>query len=127
VGGTARTTAEPALSTIDGTEVRKAPRTRGQAPHSSPLTVAFEDLVLQVEGLRGDRVGDAVEFFDLAHGELHRLVCSCHYGRTVAAGVVAPRVRMMARQNEPATLSSRAMLIGGLSAAAALGLVFLAF
>jgi hypothetical protein len=115
------------LSTIEGTEFGSRREREAKRADGSPLTVAFEDPILRVEGLRGDRVGDAVEFFDLAHGELHRLVCSCHYGRTVAAGVVAPSVRMMARQNEPATLSSRAMLIGGLSAAAALGLVFLAF
>jgi len=33
---------------------------------------------------------------------------------------------MMSRQSEPATRSSRGMVIAGLSAAAALGLVFLA-
>jgi hypothetical protein len=89
--------------------------------------VAFEDPILRVEGLRGDRVGDAVEFFDLSHDEVHRLVCYCHHGLTVSPGTVAARVRMMARQDEPVTLSSRTIAIGGLSAAAALGLMFLAF
>jgi hypothetical protein len=88
--------------------------------------VAFEDPVLRAAGLRGDRVGDAGAFFDLSHRELHRLVCYCHHGRTVSPGTVATRLRMIAQQGEPMTLSSRAMVIGGLSAAAALGLVFLA-
>jgi predicted protein tyrosine phosphatase len=115
------------LSTIEGTEFGGRREREAKRADSSPLTVAFEDPILRVEGLRGDRVGDAVEFFDLSHDEVHRLVCYCHHGRTVAPGTVAARVRMLARQDEPATLSSRGMVIGGLSAAAALGLMFLAF
>jgi hypothetical protein len=114
------------LSTIEGTEFGSRRERAAKRSDDSPLTVAFDDPVLQAAGLRGDRIGDAVEFFDLSQGDVHRLVCYCHYGRTVAAGVVAARVRMMAGQDEPATLSSRGMVIGGLSAAAALGLVFLA-
>jgi hypothetical protein len=115
------------LSTIEGTEFGSRREREAKRSDHSPLTVAFEDRVLRAEGLRGDRVGDAVEFFDLSHDEVHRLVCYCHYGQTVAPGIVATRVRMMAQQDEPATLSSVGMVIGGLSAAAALGLMFLAF
>jgi hypothetical protein len=114
------------LSTIEGTEFGSRREREAKRADHSPLTVAFEDPVLRAAGLRGDRVGDAVEFFDLSHGEVHRLVCYCHHGRTVSPGTVAARVRMMARQNERATLSSRGMVLGGLSAAAALGLMFLA-
>jgi hypothetical protein len=115
------------LSAIEGTEFGSRRECEAKRADHSPLTVAFGDPVLRAQGLRGDRVGDAVEFFDLSHDEVHRLVCYCHYGRTVAAGAVAARVRMMARQDEPVTLSSRTIAIGGLSAAAALGLMFLAF
>jgi predicted protein tyrosine phosphatase len=115
------------LSTIEGTEFGRRREREAKRADSSPLTVAFEDPLLGVEGLRGDRVGDAVEFFDLSHDEVHRLVCYCHHGLTVSPGTVAARVRMMAQRNERATLSSRGMVIGGLSAAAALGLMFLAF
>jgi hypothetical protein len=115
------------LSTIEGTEFGSRRERAAKRADHSPLSVAFEDPVLRAEGLRGDRVGDAVEFFDVSHGEVHRLVCYCHYGRTVAPRTVASRVRMMARQNEPATLSPRGMVIGGLSAAAVLGLIILAF
>jgi hypothetical protein len=114
------------LSTIEGTEFGSRRERDAKRADHSPLTVAFQDPVLRAEGLRGDRVGDAVGFFDLSHGELHRLVCYCHYGRTVSSGTVAARVRMIAQQGEPATLSSRGMVIGGVSAAAALGLMFLA-
>jgi hypothetical protein len=113
------------LSTIEGTEFGSRREREAKRADHSPLTVAFEDPMLRAAGLRGDRVGDAVGFFDLSHGEVHHLVCYCHHGRTVSPGTVAARVRMMAR-NEPATLSSRGMVIGGLSVAAALGLMFLA-
>jgi hypothetical protein len=115
------------LSTIEGTEFGSRREREAKRSDHSPLTVAFEDPVLRAAGLRGDRVGDAVEFFDLSHGEVHRLVCYCHYGRTVTPGTVAAGLRMMAQQNERATLSSRGIAIGGLSAAAALGLMLLAF
>ena len=115
------------LSTIEGTEFGSRREREAKRSDDSPLTVAFEDPVLRAAGLRGDRVGDAVEFFDLSHDEVHRLVCYCHYGRMVSPGTVAARVRMMARQDEPATLSSRGMVIGSLAAAAAVGLMFLAF
>jgi hypothetical protein len=115
------------LSTIEGTEFGSRREREAKRSDHSPLTVAFEDPVLRAAGLRGDRVGDTVEFFDLSHGEVHRLVCYCHYGRTVTPGTVAAGLRMMAQQNERATLSSRGIAIGGLSAAAALGLMLLAF
>ena len=112
-------------STIEGTEFGSRREREAKRADHSPLTVAFEDPVLRAAGLRGDRIGDAVGFFDLSHGEVHRLVCSCHHGRTVSSGTVAARLRTMAR-SEPATLPSRGMVIGGLSAAAVLGLMFLA-
>ena len=115
------------LSTIEGTEFGSRREREAKRSDHSPLTVAFEDLVLRGEGLRGDRVGDAVEFFDLSRREVHRLVCYCHHGRTVSPGTVAAGLRMMAQQNERATLSSRGIAIGGLSAAAALGLMLLVF
>ena len=114
------------LSTIEGTEFGSRRERAAKRADHSPLTVAFEDPVLRAAGLRGDRVGDAVGFFELSHGEVHRLVCYCHHGRTVSPGTVATRLRMIAQPGEPMTLSSRGMVIGSLSAAAALGLVFLA-
>jgi predicted protein tyrosine phosphatase len=115
------------LCAIEGTEFGCRREREAKRADHSPLTVAFEDPVLRAEGLRGDRVGDAVEFFDLSHDEVHRLVCYCHHGLTVSPATVAARVRAMARQEQRATLSSRGMAIGGLSAAAALGLMFVVF
>jgi hypothetical protein len=115
------------LCAIEGTEFGGRRERDAKRADNSPLTVAFEDPVLRAEGLRSDRVGDAVEFFDLSYDEVHCLVCYCHHGLTVAPGTVAVRVRRLARQDKPATLSSRGMVIGGLSALAALRVMFVAF
>jgi predicted protein tyrosine phosphatase len=117
---------ERRLSAIQGTEFGTRREREAKRADNSPLTVAFEDPVLRAAGLRGDRVSDAVEFFDLSHGEVHHLVCYCHQGLTVSAGTVAPRIRAMACQAEASTWSPQRMVIGGVSAAAAVGLVFLA-
>jgi hypothetical protein len=115
------------LGAIEGTEFGDRREREAKRADNSPLTVAFEDPVLRGEGLRSDRVGEAVEFFDLSHDEVHYLVCHCHHGLTVAPGIVAVRVRRMARQDKPATLSSLGLVIGSLSALAALGLMFVVF
>jgi hypothetical protein len=115
------------LCAIEGTEFGGRRERAAKRADNSPLTVAFEDPVLRAEGLRSDRVGDAVEFFDLSHDEVHCLVCSCHHGLTVAPGTVAVRVRRMARQDKPATLLSVGTVIGGLSAVGAFGLIFVVF
>ena len=46
----------------------------------SPITVAFEDPILRAAGLKGDTLGDAMEFFELSEGASHRLLCSCMNG-----------------------------------------------
>lgn len=116
---------ERRLRAIEDAEFGARREREAKRADNSPLTVAFEDPRLRAEGLRGDRIGDGVAFFGLSHGEMHHLVCYCHYGLTIAPGTVAVRVRALA-QREPVTWSSRAMAIGGLSAAAAAGLMFLA-
>jgi hypothetical protein len=59
----------------------------------SPLTVAFEDPVLRAEGLAGDRLGDAMTFFELSDSEAHRALCSCLGGRTMESRAFAQRIR----------------------------------
>ena len=67
---------------------------------NSPLTVAFQDPVLRDEGLKSDRYGDALKFFELSNGELHHIVCYCHHGSTMSPEAVAHRVRAAAGQTE---------------------------
>lgn len=65
----------------------------------SPLTIACEDPLFRAQGLRTDRLGDAMAFFGLSQGEAHHLLCDCHYARsTVDVGRIAKRVRSVARK-----------------------------
>ena len=63
---------------------------------NSPLSVAFEDAVLREEGLASDRLGDAMDFFQLTEAEAHRILCYCHHGRSMQADYAAKSVRHMA-------------------------------
>lgn len=116
---------ERRLSAIEGTEFGGRSVREAKRADSSPLTVALEDPVLRAEGLRGDRVGDAADFFGLSHHQIHRAVCYCHHGATVSPGTVAACVRAFAQRKDRA-MSARGITIGGVCAASALGLVFLA-
>ena len=84
------------------------PRERAEMQvYNSALSVAFEDPVLRAEGLKSDKFGDAVNFFDLSEEELHQVVCYCHHGRQVDAGTVACVVRHLAARTGRASASGR--------------------
>jgi hypothetical protein len=81
------------LRSLDGIEYGPEWQRREARETNSPLSVAFADPVLREEGLSGDKLGDALDFFEMSHGEAHRVLCSCMHGRTMQAGDVAKRVR----------------------------------
>ena len=110
------------LSSVEEIEYGTTSEQDAKRADNSALSVAFADAVLRAQGLSSDRVGTAAEFFELSHWELHQLVCSCHYGRSMAAGTAAMRVRAMARRAEPRTMPRAGLIAAGLSAAA-VGLV----
>jgi hypothetical protein len=62
----------------------------------SPLTIAYQDPVFRVQGLSGDRLGDAMTFFCLDDREAHHLFCDCHYRTGVSSNVIAAQVRAVA-------------------------------
>jgi hypothetical protein len=65
----------------------------------SPLTVAYQDLQFRREGLAGDRVGDAIAFFNLSLSEAHALLCDCRYGAFSLSGeTLAQRIARRARK-----------------------------
>ena len=68
----------------------------GMRVDDSPLSVAFADQRLRADGLAGDTVGDATAFFGIDEVELHNILCFCHYGETMSAGMAAARVRAAA-------------------------------
>jgi len=65
----------------------------------SPLTVAFADPLLRGEGLKSDRYGDAVKFFDLSASDAHFLLCDCHFhGGRPSSETMANRARNLANR-----------------------------
>jgi len=64
----------------------------------SPLTIAFKDPIFRAEGLKSDRLGDAMDFFALSEGQAHHLLCDCHYADAVTPAMIAARARAVARK-----------------------------
>jgi len=103
------------LRTLRETEYKPVKEQLALREENAPLTVAFEDPVLQSAGLKNDTLGEVARFFGLSHGQLHEVVCYCHFGETVAAEVVAARVRRLSGRT-----SSFATFACGYAMAAAL-------
>ena len=59
----------------------------------SAISVAYEDPVLREAGLTDDTYGTAKQFFGLSDRHMHWIVCYCHHGMSVRAGVLANVVR----------------------------------
>ena len=81
------------LGEIEFTPEEARPELRSD---NSPLTIAFEDAVLRADGLRSDKLGDAMEYFDLSERQAHRLLCSCMNGWSMEAGSTARKVHRLA-------------------------------
>jgi hypothetical protein len=96
------------LRSLDGIEYGPEQQRREARENGSPLSVAFADPVLREEGLRSDKLGDALDFFEMSQSEAHRVLCSCMHGRTMQAGDVARRVRGIMSPN----LSAFSMILG---------------
>lgn len=62
----------------------------------SPLSIAHRDAQLREQGLGGDRLGDAIDFFQLSMREAHHIFCDCNYAGAITPAVVAARVRGLA-------------------------------
>ena len=96
------------LKSLEGIEYGPEAQRREVRENNSPLSVAFADPVLREEGLKSDKLGDALDFFDMSQSEAHRALCSCMHGRTMQAGEVARRVRGLMSPN----LSAFSMVLG---------------
>jgi len=64
----------------------------------TPLAFACQDPVLRRQGLAGDTLGHAMDFFHLSDAEAHHLFCDCHYVHPAMAETVAARARSVARK-----------------------------
>lgn len=96
------------LGEIEFTPEEKRPELRSD---ESPITVAYEDPILRADGLRGDRLGDAMEYFDLSERSAHRLLCSCMNGWSMEAGVTARKVRRIANPDHRVMFGTLAGLL----------------
>jgi hypothetical protein len=76
----------------------------------SPLTVAFNDPLLRAEGLKSDRFGDAIHFFQLTQWEAHELLCDCHYIGPITSAMIARRARMIGNRQSFGELLERAYI-----------------
>jgi hypothetical protein len=81
------------LSTLRETEFQPHAVRAALRCDSSAISVAFNDPVLRAAGLENDTYGEAKRFFELSNGQLHRIVCYCHFGTTVSAEKTARYMR----------------------------------
>jgi hypothetical protein len=88
-----------ALRTLHEIEHKPRDARRASRVDNSPLTVAFNDPVLRADGLASDRLGDAVDYFELSDEEAHRAFCSCFYGESMTADAFAARLSSMTKVN----------------------------
>jgi len=89
---------ERQLSTLHEIEHKSCNERRASRVDNSPLTVAFENPALRADGLASDKLGDAMDYFELSDGEAHRAFCSCFYGESMTAGAVAARLKHVAER-----------------------------
>ena len=85
------------LKTLHEIELQSRSKRDEMRADGSPLSVAYADPVLRTEGLASDKLGDAITFFELSDGQVHRLLCSCMYGVRMEAGAAARQIRTIAR------------------------------
>lgn len=102
------------LGEIEFTPEEKRPELRSD---DSPITVAFEDPILRADGLKGDSLGDALEYFGLSERSAHRLLCSCMNGWSMEASLSARKVRRIAHPNHHLTIFSSVSLLAAIPAA----------
>jgi hypothetical protein len=86
---------ERRLRPLHEIEWKRPQERRAVRADDSPLTVAYEDPVLRAEGLASDKLGDAMDFFELSERQAHLAFCSCHLGSSFEARLAASRVRAL--------------------------------
>ena len=63
---------------------------------STPLAVAYRDPVLRGDGLAGNTLGDAMDYFAMNDEDAHHLLCDCHYMGSLTGHNLAARLRRYA-------------------------------
>ena len=103
------------LATLPETEWKPENERAFLRTDQSVLTIAFEDPVLRLAGLRNDTYGEAIRFFKLSDWQLHEVLCDCHYGARVEAQYAARSVRR-AKSKSKLETALAATIIGTMAA-----------
>ena len=86
---------ERKLRSLYEVEYRPFAERREYRADNSPLSVAYEDPVLRAQGLKSDRLGDCMDFFEITEHQMHYAFCSCHVGFNFNAKQAADRLRRL--------------------------------
>lgn len=113
---------ERPIRSLDELEYEPATKRLGIRADGSAIALAYADPVFRAAGLAGDTLGDAISFFELSHGEAHRVLCSCMNGRYSSAARIADRISAVATHQ----LEKRIALWSGGAAALLLSLIMFA-
>ena len=89
------------LSTLYQTEYQPANARAIMRGDDTPISIAFRDHVLSGAGLKNDSYGEAKRFFELTDGQLHEVICYCHFGATVSAARAAHHIRAALTGRQP--------------------------
>lgn len=88
------------LEALQRIEYLRPAERRAYRAENTPLTVAFRDPVLRDEGLKGDTLGDVMDFFQLSEGDAHTLFCDCHHEGSMTGSGLSARLRSYIRRHE---------------------------
>ena len=103
-----------ALQPLRGTEYEPGKVRKTLRIADSPLSIAFEDPLLCAHGLRDDTYGEALRFFSVSDGTLHRIVCHCYYATpTISSAEAAIVIRRAARRAHRIERAVAALHLGG--------------
>lgn len=106
------------LNALRQIEYLRPSERRAYRGENTPLTVAFSDPVLREEGLKGETLGEAMDFFELNEIDAHDLFCDCHYHGTMTGPGLSARLRSYLRRRSGERTTGfwqavRAFLFGG--------------
>lgn len=87
------------LNALRQIEYLRPAERRAYRGENTPLTVAFSDPVLREEGLKGETLGEAMDFFELNEIDAHTLFCDCHYHGTMTGSGLSARLRSYVRRS----------------------------
>ena len=88
---------EGELRPLSGIEFLSPEKRQTLRDDKSPLALAWRDPIFRAQRLKSDKLGDGMAFFELTARETHRLLCECHWGRSIPARILASRLRFAAR------------------------------